>query len=35
MKCRPEFPDRFGCIHDSRAFCQTFFPWYNDEDRLN
>ena len=31
MKYRPEFPDRFGCIQDARAFCQTFFPWYNDE----
>jgi hypothetical protein len=20
-----EFPDRFGCIQDSRAFCQQFF----------
>ena len=33
MKYRPEFPDRFGCIQDSRAFCQMFFPWYNDEHR--
>jgi putative transposase len=33
MKYRPEFPDRFGCIQDSRAFCQKFFPWYNDEHR--
>src|ERR1700689_1928873 len=33
MKYRPEFPERFGCIQDSRAFCQTFFPWYNDEHR--
>ena len=33
MKYRPEFPDRFGAIQDSRAFCQTFFPWYNDEHR--
>jgi putative transposase len=33
MKYRPEFPDRFGCIQDSRAFCQTFFAWYNDEHR--
>ena len=33
MKYRPEFPDRFGCIQDSRAFCQRFFPWYNDEHR--
>jgi len=30
MKYRPEFPDRFGCIQDARAFCQRFFPWYND-----
>jgi putative transposase len=33
MKYRPEFPDRFGCIQDSRGFCQTFFPWYNDDHR--
>ena len=33
MKYRPEFPDRFGCIQDSRAFCQAFFPWYNDDHR--
>jgi putative transposase len=33
MKYRPEFPDRFGCIQNGRAFCQTFFPWYNDEHR--
>ena len=33
MKYRPEFPDRFGCIQDSRAFCQSFFPWYNGEHR--
>jgi putative transposase len=33
MKYRPEFPDRFGCIQDSRAFCQRFFPWYNDDHR--
>jgi putative transposase len=31
LKYRPEFPDRFGCLQDARAFCQTFFPWYNDE----
>lgn len=31
MKYRPEFPDRFGSIQDARAFCQQFFPWYNDE----
>ena len=33
MKYRPEFPDRFGCIQDSRAFCQQFFHWYNEEHR--
>ena len=27
------FPDRFGCIQDSRAFCQSFFRWYNEEHR--
>ena len=31
MKYSPEFPDRFGSIEDSRAFCRRFFPWYNDE----
>jgi hypothetical protein len=29
MKYRPEFPDRFGCIQDSRAFAQEFFRWCN------
>ena len=33
LKYRPEFPDRFGCIQDSRAFCQNFFHWYNHEHR--
>jgi putative transposase len=33
MKYRPEFPDRFGCIPDSRAFCQQFFQWYNEDHR--
>ena len=31
LKYRPDFPDRFGCIEDSRVFCQVFFPWYNTE----
>jgi putative transposase len=31
MKYRPEFPERFGCIEDTRVFSQTFFPWYNTE----
>jgi putative transposase len=29
MKYRPQFPDRFGCLEDARAFCQSFFSWYN------
>ena len=31
LKYRPEFPDRFGSIQDARQFCQSFFPWYNQE----
>jgi len=33
LKYRPDFPDRFGCIQDSRDFCQQFFHWYNQEHR--
>jgi putative transposase len=33
MKYRPEFPDRFGCIQDSRAFGHSFFTWYNQAHR--
>lgn len=29
LKYRPEFPKRFGSIEDARAFCSTFFAWYN------
>jgi len=31
LKYRPEFPKRFGCIEDARAFCVDFFGWYNIE----
>jgi len=31
LKYRPEFPSRFGSIEDARAFCMTFFDWYNGE----
>lgn len=31
LKYRPEFPARFGSLEDARAFCRTFFAWYNDE----
>ena len=33
MKYRPDFPDRFGCIEDARAFGNPFFHWYNNEHR--
>jgi putative transposase len=31
LKYRPDFPARFGCIEDARAFCKDFFNWYNNE----
>ena len=31
MKYRPQFPERFGCLQDSRGFCGEFFRWYNHE----
>lgn len=31
LKYRPAFPERFGSIEDARAFCTTFFTWYNTE----
>ena len=31
MKYRPEFPKRFENIQDARAFCVSFFNWYNYE----
>ncbi len=33
LKYRPDFPERFGSLEDSRSFCRTFFPWYNTEHR--
>ncbi len=33
LKYRTNFPDRLGCLQDSRAFCQQFFRWYNEEHR--
>lgn len=29
LKYRPDFPERFGAIEDSRSFCGDFFDWYN------
>jgi putative transposase len=31
LKYRPGFPDRFGSIQHSRAFCRPFFDWYNNQ----
>jgi putative transposase len=31
LKYCPSFPGQFGCIQETRAFCQQFFNWYNDE----
>jgi len=31
LKYRPQFPQRFGCIEDAKAFCRHFFNWYNQE----
>ena len=33
LKYRPDFPQRFGCLEDARAHCQSFFRWYNHEHR--
>jgi putative transposase len=33
LKYRPDFPDRFTSIEDSRVFCARFFPWYNHDHR--
>ncbi len=29
LKYRPDYPDRFGCLADARAWAQAFFMWYN------
>jgi putative transposase len=33
LKYCPAFPSSFGSIHDARAFCETFFTYYNHEHR--
>ena len=33
LKYRPDFPARFGSLEEARAFCQTFFSWYNGAHR--
>jgi putative transposase len=31
LKYHPDYPDRFGCIQDARAWAQPFFHWYNHQ----
>ncbi len=31
LKYQPEFPQRFGCIEDAKAFCRHFSTWYNQD----
>lgn len=31
LKYRPDYPSRFGCQVDARAWANTFFTWYNQE----
>lgn len=31
LKYQPDFPARFDSIEHARAFCQTFFAWYNHD----
>lgn len=31
MKYRPDYPDRFGALEDSRSWARGFFSWYNFE----
>jgi len=33
LKYQPDFPARFDSIEHARAFCQSFFLWYNNEHR--
>jgi putative transposase len=33
LKYRPDFPDRFTSIEESRVFCGQFFAWYNHDHR--
>jgi putative transposase len=33
LKYRPDFPETFGSVEDARAFCGTFYRWYNHDHR--
>ena len=30
LKYRSDYPDRFGSLADARAWCRSFFGWYNE-----
>ncbi len=29
LKYQPQFPKLFGSVQDAKAFCRSFFEWYN------
>lgn len=31
LKYHAAFPERFGSVEDTRAFCSSFFNWYNND----
>ena len=33
LKYRPDFPNTFGSLEDARAFCASFYRWYNQAHR--
>ncbi len=33
LKYRPDFPTRFESLAQARAFCRSFFQWYNHQHR--
>ena len=33
LKYCPAFPERFGSLEDARAFCESFFDYYNHDHR--
>jgi putative transposase len=33
LKYRPDFPERFGCVEDSRGHCDRLIDWYNNDHR--
>lgn len=33
LKYCPAFPDRFASLQEARAFCRSFFSWYNNQHR--